>query len=316
VKVEFAIQIEPQLGYSYEEILAVARDAEQAGFAALWVSDHFFLDAESTDRDCFEAWTLLAALARETRTLRLGTLVSCQSYRNPALLAKIAAGVDHMSRGRLEFGVGAGWKELEYRAYGYDFPAAATRIDELVDTLEIVRRLWTTERATYRGKRYAVDGALSAPKPVQRPHPRIWVAGSKPRLLGVVARYADAVNVGGFPSVERYRAAMGVLDQACRRIGRGTETILRSHFGPFWVAKSRAELDRLVDENATRARTSPEKWRAARPHLPICVPEDAVDRLREYVDAGARYFMLLFAYGHEREMLRLFADRVAPSFSQ
>jgi F420-dependent oxidoreductase-like protein len=316
VKVEFAIQIEPQLGYSYEEILAVAQDAEQAGFAALWVSDHFFLDEKSPDRDCFEAWTLLAALARETRSLRLGTLVSCQSYRNPALLAKISAGVDQMSGGRLEFGVGAGWKELEYRAYGYAFPPAATRVDELVDTLEIVRRMWREERATYRGKRYAIERALCAPKPVQRPHPRVWVAGSKPRVLGVAARYADAVNVGGFPSVDQYRQAMDVLEVACRKAGRDPGSILRSHFGPFWVAESQMELDRLVDENAARAGGTREQWLAARPHLPICTPEQAVGRVRSYADAGARYLILLFAYGHEREMLRVFADAVAPSFRQ
>lgn len=316
MSVEFGIQIEPQLGYSYEEILAVARDAEEAGFSALWVSDHFFLDEKSVDRGCLEAWTLLAGLARDTSRLRLGTLVSCQSYRNPALLAKIAAGVDQMSGGRLDFGIGAGWKEIEYRAYGYEFPPPATRVDQVVDTLEIVRLMWTSERATYRGKHYAVDGALCAPKPLQRPHPRIWVAGSRPRMLGVAARYADAVNIGGFPSVETYRDAMRAVEDACGRVGRRHETLLRSHFGPFWVGNSQRELDRIVAENAERAGTTVEKWRAARPNLPICTPDRAVERLREYVAAGARYFMLLFAYGHEREMLRLFAERVAPSFSR
>src|SRR5260221_9572884 len=122
---DLGIQIEPQFGFSYDDIVAIGRAGEQAGFSRLWLSDHLFLNADAVRTDCLEAWTALAALARDLRTIRIGAMVTCQSYRNPALLAKIAAGVDHMSGGRLEVGVGAGGKDVEYKAYRYPFPEPA-----------------------------------------------------------------------------------------------------------------------------------------------------------------------------------------------
>src|SRR5574337_484768 len=150
----FGVQIEPQFGFSFDDIKDIAHDAERLGADALWVSDHLFLNDTSAAMDCLEAWTLLAALTQVTTRIRLGTLVTCQSYRNPALLAKMAADVDVLSGGRLDVGIGAGWKELEYRAYGYDFPAPGIRVDQLVDTIEICLRMWTEEKASYRGKHY------------------------------------------------------------------------------------------------------------------------------------------------------------------
>src|SRR6185503_20769349 len=157
---DLVVQIEPQFGFSYADVLGIAREAETAAFRALWVSDHLFLGADAVATDCLEAWTLLAALARDTEGIRIGPMVSAQSYRNPALLAKIAAGVDQMSGGRLEFGLGAGWKDVEYRAYGYEFPEAGVRVTQLVETLEICTRLWTEERATYKGKSYSIENAV------------------------------------------------------------------------------------------------------------------------------------------------------------
>src|SRR6266849_6449063 len=187
------VQIEPQLGFKFEDVLAIALDAERAGFTRLWVSDHLFLDPNAVRTDCLEAWTLLAALAVRTERIRIGPMVTSQSYRNPALLAKIAAGVDVMSKGRLDFGVGAGWKEVEYRAYGYEFPDAPTRVTQLIETLE-----------------------LCSPKPTQRPLP-IWVGGSKPRVMRAAAKYGHAFNItvsasapGTLP--DRLRD----LDEACR----------------------------------------------------------------------------------------------------
>src|SRR5579859_6998608 len=160
----FGIQIEPQFGFSFDEVRDIALDAERLGADALWVSDHLFLNETSVSTDCLEAWTLLAALTQVATRIRLGTLVTCQSYRNPALLAKIAADVDVLSGGRLDFGIGAGWKELEYRAYGYDFPAPGVRVEQLADTIEICRRMWTEEKATYHGTHYRIDGAQCSPK--------------------------------------------------------------------------------------------------------------------------------------------------------
>ncbi len=310
---QFAIQIEPQFGYGYEDILAIARDAEAIGFHALWLSDHLFLNRDAVTTNCLEAWTTLAALARDTKTLRLGTMATCQSYRNPALLAKIAAGVDHLSGGRLEFGVGAGWKEIEYRAYGYEFPPPGARVAQLVDTIEICRRMWTEERATYRGTHYSVADALCAPKPVQQPHPRLWVAGDKPRIMRVMAKYADAVNIGGFPTEEKYAAAMAELERACREVGRDPKSILRSHFGPFFVGRTQADVDRIADEAASRAKLARREWLARSPQRAIGTPDVIAGRLRRYAAAGVEYVVLLFAYRYEREMLEVFAERVLPA---
>src|SRR5882672_12969285 len=185
---DLGVQIEPQFGFSYESVRDIARAAHTAGFTRLWVSDHLFLGKDSVAQDCLEAWTLLAALARDTEGIRIGPMVTAQSYRNPALQAKMAAGVDHMSGGRLEFGVGAGWKEDEYRAYGYDFPSPGDRVEQLREGLEITRRLWQDDRATYHGKHYRIDDAVCAPKPNQRPRPPIWIGGAGPRVMRLAAR--------------------------------------------------------------------------------------------------------------------------------
>ena len=308
----FGIQIEPQFGFTYEDVRDIARDAEAGGFDALWVSDHLFLNDTSVATSCLEAWTLLAALTQVTSRLRLGTLVSCQSYRNPALLAKIAAGIDHMSGGRLEFGVGAGWKELEYRAYGYDFPAPGVRVGQLVDTIEICLRMWSEDKATYHGKHYRIDDAQCAPKPVQRPHPPLWVAGSQPRMMRVVARYADAVNVGGFPTAERYAEAMTELDGACRRAKRDPSSIRRSHFGPVLVAETEARVDEIVRDLAARANITPDEWRARRRGHPVGTPDRVADALRAYAKLGVTYVIPVFPYGYDRECLRVFAEQVIP----
>jgi F420-dependent oxidoreductase-like protein len=309
--VKFGIQIEPQFGFSFEEVKAIAQDAERLGADALWVSDHLFLNATSVATDCLEAWTLLAALTQVTKRIRLGTLVSCQSYRNPALLAKMAADVDVMSGGRLEFGIGAGWKELEYRAYGYDFPSGGVRVDQLVDTIEICKRMWSEDRATYTGKHYRVTEALCSPKPLQRPLP-MWIAGEGPRLMRIVAKYADAVNVGGFPRPERYGEVVKDLEAACSRIGRDPGTIRRSHFGPVLVAESRERLGEIVRALAARAKIAPDEWLARRKGHPVGTPEEVAETLRAYAALGVTYVIPVFPYGYDRECLHVLAEKVIP----
>jgi len=247
---DLGVQIEPQFGFKFEDVLAIALDAERAGFSRLWVSDHLFLDPNAVTTDCLEAWTLLAALAVRTERIRIGPMVTAQSYRNPALLAKIAAGVDVMSKGRLDFGLGAGWKDVEYRAYGYEFPDAPTRVTQMIETLEICTRMWKDERATYRGKHYRIENALCSPKPAQKPLP-IWIGGSKPRVMRAAAKYGHAFNLtvsASGPSTlpDRLRD----LDEACRAAKRDPKTLLRSAFLMACVGKTRAEADRRLDQLA------------------------------------------------------------------
>src|SRR5919198_187665 len=227
---DLGVQIEPQLGFAFGDIVAIARDADQAGFGRVWLSDHLFLNTDSARIDCLEGWTLLAALAMRTDRIRIGPMVTCQSYRNPALLAKIAAGVDVMSGGRLDFGVGAGWKDVEYVAYGYDFPDAPTRVTQMVETLEICTRMWKEERATYRGKHYRIEAALCSPKPLQDPLP-IWIGGSRPRVMRVAARFAHAFNLNvGASAPSELPDRLRDLDEACRAVKRDPKTLLRSSF--------------------------------------------------------------------------------------
>jgi alkanesulfonate monooxygenase SsuD/methylene tetrahydromethanopterin reductase-like flavin-dependent oxidoreductase (luciferase family) len=280
----------------------------------MWVSDHLFLNDGSARKNCLEAWTLLSALSQVTTTLRLGTMVTCQSYRNPALLAKIAAGVDHMSGGRLEFGIGAGWKELEYKAYGYEFSEGSRRVDELADTIEICRRMWTEDKATFHGKRHRIDDAQCMPKPVQDPMP-MWIAGSKPRIMRLAAKYASGVNVGGFPTPARYAEVMRLLESACDAVKRDPASIVRSQFGLVVVGETEKRVGEIVAEQARATGVSPEEWRARRADAPIGTPEQVAEKLRPYVKLGVSYFIPVFPYGYDRECLRAFARGVVPLLS-
>src|SRR5438552_15715966 len=276
---DLGVQVEPQFGFSYAEVVGIAREAETAGFRALWVSDHLFLGPEAVATDCLEAWTLLAALAVDTKKIRIGPMVTSQSYRSPALLAKIAAGVDHLSGGRLEFGIGAGWKQVEYKAYGNDCPEAAGRVEQLVDTIEICRHMWADDRATYAGKRYSITDALCAPKPVQSPLP-IWVGGSKPRIFRIAAKYAHWMNhTGGDMTPHGVRVRQEALDKACRDRKRDPKTLKRSAFLSVIVGATARDVDALVADAAARAKLTPEQWRAARPAAIVGVPGDVAKRL-------------------------------------
>jgi F420-dependent oxidoreductase-like protein len=310
---DLGVQIEPQLGFKFEDVLAIAQDAERAGFTRLWVSDHLFLDPEAVKTDCLEAWTLLAALAVRTERIRIGPMVTSQSYRNPALLAKIAAGVDVMSKGRLEFGLGAGWKDLEYRAYGYDFPEAPTRVTQMIETLEICTRMWKDERATYQGKFYRVADALCSPKPMQKPLP-IWIGGSKPRVMRAAAKYGHAFNfnLGISAQTESLKAAMREMDEICRVVKRDPKTLLRSSFLMSTVGATPARSDALLKQFATNQETTPAKILEQRPGLLRETPERALSRLREYAALGIGHANIMFQpYGSEREQIAALAGITA-----
>ena len=306
----FGIQVEPQFGFAYDGVFAIAREAEEAGFDSIWLSDHLFLNEDSVGDDCLETWTLLAALARETSRIRLGTMATCQSYRNPALLAKIVAGVDQISGGRVEFGIGAGWKEIEYRAYGYDFPPPRVRVEQLVETIEICLRMWRHDRATYRGTHYQVVDAPCAPKPVQRPNPRVWVTGQRPGIMRAAATYGDAINVSGFPTVDRYAEAMRELERACARAGRPPTAILRSQFCPVSVGRDRREIERLAAAGAARTHITQAEW------LRISgTPAEVVSQIRAYERLGVSYLIACFPVGHESAAIRIFAEEVIPALA-
>ena len=224
---KIGIQIEPQMGYTYEDIVTLAKAAEDAGFYSFTVSDHFFGNPESVAKHAHDAWTLLALLTPQTERIRLGTLVTSQSYRNPALVAKIVASLDNASNGRIDFGIGAGWKKSEYDAYGYPFPSTKTRILQLREAIQIINLLWTEERPSFEGAYYSIKETMFQPKPVQKPRVPIWVGNQKlktPMMEEITARYADGLNFDS-ETPEDYVEKKNRVRDACDRVGRNFDEL-------------------------------------------------------------------------------------------
>lgn len=219
---KIGIQIEPQMGYTYEDIVTLVKAAEDANLYSFTVSDHFFGHIESVEKHAHDAWTLLALLTPQTERIRLGTLVTCQSYRNPALVAKIVANLDNASNGRIDFGIGAGWKKSEYKAYGYQFPSAKTRILQLGEAIQIINLLWTKERPSFEGEFYSIKETMFLPKPVQKPRVPIWVGNMKlktPMMEEIIARYADGLNYDS-ETPEDFVEKKNRVREACDKVGR------------------------------------------------------------------------------------------------
>lgn len=209
---------------------------ERLGFDSAWDCDHY-IQPSRPDGPYLEAWTLLAALAARTRRIRIGVLVSSNTFRHPALLAKEAITVDHVSNGRLEVGLGAGWYEPEHETFGLDFPPAGERVARFQEAIEVLDSLLRNERSTYEGAHYRLRDAASRPPPVQRPRPPLTLGAHRPRMLRIVARYADRWNSLGTP--EEIRSRNAILDEACAEIGRDPREIIRSLY--YWVPRSDAD---------------------------------------------------------------------------
>jgi F420-dependent oxidoreductase-like protein len=282
--------------------------AEELGYDSAWLDDHFYGVATPPSDDSLECWTLMSALARETSRLRFGTLVSCNSYRHPPLLAKMAATLDHISDGRLEFGLGAGWYEHEYRAYGYDFPAMGTRLQQLEEALQICTAMWREERTTFHGRHYRVENAWCNPKPVQRPYPPIMIGGSGEKvLLRLVAQFADRWNFGG--SVEEFQRKIPILDQHCRAVGRNPAAIERSWFGNIIIEPDPARLQERLSKRAARGHGDQFGL-----NVMVGTPEQIVARIRDYVALGVTHFIAMFGRVERLGATELFAREVMPAF--
>jgi F420-dependent oxidoreductase-like protein len=211
-----------------DELHAVWRIADEAGFDHVWNFDHFAPIRGDVAGDIFEAWTLLGAMAEATSRVRIGCMVTGNTYRHPGVLAKMAVTVDHLSGGRLEFGLGAAWAEIEHTMLGLEFGTVGQRIARLEEACRICKGLWTDERTTLDGTYYRLDDALAAPKPVQKPYPPIWIGGSGERkTLRVVAEHADVWNCS-LKDVDEAKRLQGVLDAHCDAVGRARAAVRRS----------------------------------------------------------------------------------------
>ena len=221
------LKLAPQI-YPIATHRAVWRIADDAGFDGLWGFDHLYALGADPAQPIFEGWSMLAAMAEATKRVRLGLMVAGNLYRHPALHAKIGATIDHLSGGRLEFGIGAAWNEPEFTQLGIEFPPLGERLGRFGEAVRVIKRLWTKERATFTGKYYTLTDAIAEPKPLQKPYPPIWVGGSGPqRTLKIVARHGDVWNSNA-GEMEKTIALSKVLDEHCRTVGRDPGAVRRS----------------------------------------------------------------------------------------
>ena len=292
----------------WDACLRIGRQAEELGYDSIWVYDHFHNVPTPAHEAVFEAWTTLAALSQQTERVRLGQMVSCQGYRNPTLVAKITSTIDVISGGRLDWGIGAGWYDQEYRAYGYDFPEAKVRIGQLRETVEIVKTMWSEPDATYDGRWYSVAGAQCDPKPVQDPHPPVWIGGGGEQLtLRVVARLADCSNFGGKPHEWAHKAE--VLQQHCKDVGRDYDEIRKTWSPEIFIRETEAEVAEAGSQSFWGEPV--DSWTAG--NL-VGTPEQVAEKVQAYIDLGCTGFVPWCSDFPADTTLRLFAEQVMPQF--
>jgi len=289
-------------GDAYEAMSRVAKQAEELDFASIWLYDHLHNVPQPVQEITFECWISTAALARDTQRIRVGQIVTCNGYRNPALLAKMASTVDALSHGRLVFGIGAGWYEHEYNAYGYGFPETKERLARLREAVQVILALWTQEEAQFEGKYYQVSGAINQPKGVQKPHIPLLVGGGGEKVtLKIVAQYADACNIGGDSRTIRHK--LEVLKQHCENVGRDYNQIKRTSSISYC-----ALAPTLTEAEAMFSPEELERVRAKESYF-IGTPAQMRERIAEYEDLGIQELMLHFVdTATNPETLRLFKE--------
>ena len=301
----------------------LAQAAEAGPWESLWVYDHFHTTPVPSDEATHEAWTLMAALAASTKRIRLGQMCTCNGYRNPAYLAKVASTVDSISGGRTEVGIGAGWYEHEFRAYGYGFPDAPERLRMLREGVEIMHQAWTTGRATLDGEFYQAEGAIVQPRPLQDGGIPIWVAGGGEKVtLKIAAQYAQYTNFNG--GAEEFARKSEVLRRHCEKLGRDFDSITRSSNFNTIVGVDSADVHRRVDayearlaeslgekkatEIASQYRGVPSKEGMAG------TPEEIIEVLREREALGLGYSIHYFPESaYDRSGVELFEKQVIPA---
>ena len=297
---------------------AVAAHADDGdGWESLWVYDHFHTVPEPTQEATHEAWTIMAALAASTHRVRLGQMCTCMAYRNPAYLAKVAATIDAISGGRVEMGIGAGWYEHEWRAYGYGFPGIGARIGALEEGVQIMRQLWETGSATFAGTHFQVDGARAYPLPLQGGGIPLWIAGGgEKRTLRIAAEHARYTNFDGSP--EGFAHKSEVLAGHCRDLGRDFGSITRSANYNVVIGATQADVDdRLAWIDAHYRKIVPARAddmvKDFRTGPLVGTPEQIVERLRELEALGMTYAITYFAdAAYDRSSIELFEREVMP----
>lgn len=306
----------------YREMVRVAQLAERYRFDSIWTCDHFLTlspddyvkdagiggnGAHSHDVDqrrslpLLEGWTALSALARDTSTLRLGTSVLCNSYRYPSVLAKMAATLDVISNGRLDLGIGAGWFQQEFDAYGIPFPSVGDRVSALAESLDVLKAVWTQSNPVYSGHFYTLDGAVCDPPPLQTPHPPLWVGGEGDRVQRIAARAAQGLNVRWW-SPEKVLSRKEFLNRACESVGREPETLRLSLTALLAPTESAAQEEQIRAEFASIPETG----------LIVGPIDKCIDRINEYRRSGIDHFLFAIPHVASSEYLAAVGESIIP----
>ena len=261
----------PNPSQPYSDVLSLAQHVERTGWDGVWYADHFMPNAEDTSAPWPEAWVTLSALAAQVPRVRIGTLVAGNTYRHPAVLAKMAATLDHISHGRVVLGLGAGWQENEHQQYGIEFYTVAERLGRLDEACQLIKSLYTNESTTFQGRYYQLDNASLEPKPVQTPLPLLVGGGGEKVTLRITAKHADQWNVWG--TVNTLKHKMGILDGHCAKLGRDPKSIARSAVALLFMSEDETFLDKM--------RAAPLQQAAI-----IGTPEEVAQTVREYEAIG------------------------------
>ncbi len=294
----------------YEAMTRVAQESDRLGFDSIWLFDHFHTVPVPTQETTFECFTSLAGLARDTQHVKLGQMATCNGYRNPALLAKMGSTIDVMSHGRFILGLGAGWYQHEYVAYGYGYPETKERMARFREACAIVHDMWTQDTPEFKGKYYEINKPINEPKGVQKPHPPLWIAGGGEQVtLKLVAQWGDGCNLGGTdPDAVRHK--LDVLRGHCDTLGRDFNTITRSYSANIHILENAAN----GEAETAQARGDISYADYARTRF-VGTAEQIAERLRTYTDLGMNYFIIyLPRVAYDQTQLQRLASEVVPLF--
>jgi alkanesulfonate monooxygenase SsuD/methylene tetrahydromethanopterin reductase-like flavin-dependent oxidoreductase (luciferase family) len=289
----------------FREQIFKTLDVLEGHFETAWVGDHFFPWMDTVDQsvDTIEAWTTLTYVLAKYPRLKGGTIVLSQGYRSPALLAKMAANLHWLSGGRFILGIGAGWKENEYRSYGYDYPSTGERLAQLDEAVQVIRAMWTQPEPAFQGKYYTIQNAYCNPLPGSPPPLLIGGHGRK-KTLRLVAKYADWLNFNNC-TLEEYGELLGVLDEHCQVVGRNPAEIVKTYSSEcLAIAPTRAGVDQLLQNSPFRELS-----------LLAGTPDESYAKINAFADLGVEHFILRFPDFPETGCVQLFIDEVLPRFA-
>jgi len=307
-RLEFGVRLKNYGPWTTTKEVAIA--AEKNGFASIWLNDHLLPPAGPLDVPFREAWTSLSALGTITRTIQLGTLVACNSFRNPALLAKMASTLDGITDGRVVLGIGAGWHRPEYDAYGFAYPTIGERMARLGESVRIIKMMLQDGKATFHGKYYSVKDAPSIP--VVNHKVPVWVGGGGPRLVRMAARLADGWNCYQM-RLEEFKTRLGIFEQECKRAGRDRKEATISLVTDCMVARLKSDVDRLIEAAALERGQARDRYRVDDSVI-IGNNTEAARRIRDYQEAGVSHLILNFPSLGLIDQLEYFGAELIPQF--